>query len=160
MKKKAIIILIALLIAAVFFVYLKGKNINTRTTIEIGGQKGETGPENNPQDNLDQDQGSDSTVAPDIKVAPSDCDNSCSRFKADNEVEYCQQICGLNTPDDSQDDSESSDCGTKSGIFKDYCLKDQAIKKSDFGACDGINDSSIQKTCRNRITEDLLEKQQ
>lgn len=147
-----------------FFVYLKNKNTSTRTTIEIGGQKEKAGQKDEPQDSSDQDQTSDSenaAVAPGIEVSSSDCDDDCSRFQADNEIEYCQHICGLNLPDDSsQEGDDSSDCGAKSGISKDYCLKDQAIKNENFEACDEISDPSIQKTCRNRITEDLLEKQQ
>lgn len=95
-----------------------------------------------------------------ITISPSDCDNECSRFKKDEELKYCQQACGL--PSFNQEGIEikpTTDCENTAGLQKDYCLKDSAVKNKDFKACDQINDSGIEKTCKDRISEDIIESQ-
>ena len=100
--------------------------------------------------------------APDITVAPKDCDNDCSKFKKDSEKEYCQEICGTTTYFEDADDEggDASDCSDEKGVQKDYCLKDIAVGNKDFKACDEISDASIKKACKNRISEDIIESQQ
>jgi hypothetical protein len=112
-----------------------------------------------------------------ITIGPSDCDNECSKFKKEAELEYCRQVCGIETyydysesDDEGQDESSdengndsndsSGDCDDEKGLEKDYCLKDNAIDEGNFRMCDLISDAGIKKTCQNRITEDLLEQQQ
>jgi hypothetical protein len=100
--------------------------------------------------------------APNIAVNPSDCDSECSRFKKDDEIDYCEQICGISDiyqQDYENDDSETKNCDNQAGIHKDYCLKDKAIESKDFKICDQIQDAAIKKTCRNRITEELISTQ-
>jgi hypothetical protein len=82
------------------------------------------------------------------------CRTGCEAFanKLDY-FEYCQQVCGI-TPA-----KNVSKCDGKDGIEKDYCLKDLGIAKSDTSICDQIEDANVKKTCKNRITEDLIEMQ-
>lgn len=109
-----------------------------------------------------------------ITVTPSDCDKGCEKFKKEEELEYCQQICGITTyydysEDESQDefseendennDELENDCNNETGLQKDYCLKDNAIDEENFKLCDLISDSGIKKTCQNRIMEAILEQQ-
>lgn len=101
-----------------------------------------------------------------IKVGQSDCDNECARFKDDDELEYCERICGISDLYDYGDEEESGedseelpDCSKKVGIKKDYCLKDLAVEESDFKICNQIIDTAIQKSCNNRIMEDLIEEE-
>ncbi|MDX9856080.1 MAG: hypothetical protein RBS86_04695 [Candidatus Moranbacteria bacterium] len=83
------------------------------------------------------------------------CTSNCDAFAIDLELlEYCQQVCGLAPV------KEVSNCDGKSGIEKDYCLKDLAIGKKDSKLCDPIKDANIKQTCQNRILEDLIESQQ
>ncbi|MFH0969753.1 MAG: hypothetical protein V1804_04550 [Patescibacteria group bacterium] len=88
-------------------------------------------------------------------ISAKDCDNECADF-SDNEknLKYCQEVCGLSTTESSEN------CDSKQGIEKDYCLKNFAIQKKDFEKCKKIQDASIQKTCKNRISEDIIENQQ
>lgn len=89
-----------------------------------------------------------------ISVNPSDCDNECSNFKKDDELEYCKEICGLSALEKTE---KPDGCENKLGIQKDYCLKDLGIEKKDFKICEQISDNGIKKTCQNRITEDIME---
>jgi hypothetical protein len=92
-----------------------------------------------------------------ITVVPSDCDNECSKFKKNDELEYCKEVCGLSALEKKPE--ESNNCESKSGLQKDYCLKGLGISKKDFKACNQIADGGIKKTCKNRITEDIIESQ-
>lgn len=95
-----------------------------------------------------------------ITVSPSDCDNECSEFKKENELEYCREVCGLsNAVQENTAKKVPDNCESASGLQKDYCLKDLAIKNKDFKTCDTIVDSGVKKACKNRITEDIIESQ-
>lgn len=85
-------------------------------------------------------------------VTAEDCDNECADFK-DNEsdLKYCQNICGLVSTE------SNNDCENKVGSDKDYCYKNQAVAKTDLNICNSISDEKIKTSCKNRITEDLLE---
>ncbi|HDZ11097.1 MAG TPA: hypothetical protein ENH53_02710 [Bacteroidetes bacterium] len=86
-----------------------------------------------------------------LKITPEDCDSECEKFSGDN-LEYCQEVCGLKPPEENQEN-----CDSLSGLEKDYCLKNLGIQNKDFSYCDKISDSNIAETCNNRITEELLE---
>ncbi len=87
-------------------------------------------------------------------IGAKDCDNECQNFK-DNvkNLTYCQEVCGLSLT------KNDANCENKTSLEKDYCLKDLGIAKKDFKICDQIQDSEIKKTCKNRITEDIIEDQ-
>jgi len=89
------------------------------------------------------------------KVTQKDCDNNCKNFDIADEKKYCQEFCGLNAP--AKTTMPSSDCEKLEDLEKDYCLKDLAVKKSDLKICTSIEDTSIKKSCQNRINEDLLD---
>jgi hypothetical protein len=82
------------------------------------------------------------------------CNTGCQAFanKLDY-FEYCQQVCGI-TPIKKVDN-----CDGKKDLEKDYCFKDLGITKSDSSICDKINDVNVQKTCKNRIAQDIIEGQ-
>jgi len=83
-----------------------------------------------------------------------DCDNHCARFKDNpDNFAYCQQVCGDAA---SIQRTSPADCANLAGDQKDYCLKDLAVEKKDYSICDQITDAKIKKTCKNRITEDLI----
>lgn len=87
-----------------------------------------------------------------LEVTGQDCQNKCVQFKSDAEnLRYCQNFCGL-SPVNKKTDS----CDSLEGLEKDYCWKDLAINKKDFAACENIADSGIKKTCKNRVTEEVL----
>jgi hypothetical protein len=91
------------------------------------------------------------------EVSSKDCNNDCEDFKKKEELKYCRQFCGIKSEDNEEN---GDDCGKLSGLEKDYCLKDLAIKEKDLEKCEEIEDSGILKACRNRITEDLLDSSQ
>lgn len=79
------------------------------------------------------------------------CDTNCQSFATDFKLlEYCQQVCGIAPI------KNVSNCDEKKDIEKDYCLKDLAVSKKDFAICDQIEDSGVKKTCKNRLTEEVL----
>jgi hypothetical protein len=89
-----------------------------------------------------------------IEVSSKDCDNNCKNYKDKDELKYCQNFCGLNIQKEDTDD-----CADLESLEADYCFKDLAISKKDYALCDKISDAGILKTCRNRITEDILDSQ-
>lgn len=115
-----------------------------------------------PQDNISNDSGLlnlNDRGTPDSEnlahITTEHCNSNCDAFAIDFELlEYCQQVCGIAPI------KEVSNCDGKSGIEKDYCLKDLAIGKKDSKLCDPIKDANIKLTCQNRILEDLVESQQ
>lgn len=95
-----------------------------------------------------------------ITILPLDCDSECSKFEKKDELEYCKEVCGLaNVDQENAENKKTDNCENTNGLQKDYCLKDLATQKNDFKICDQISDSGIKKACKNRITEDILEKQ-
>lgn len=89
------------------------------------------------------------------KITSDMCDNECKGFKDDkNKLEYCQQVCGFN---ENTNKTEDSDCSNLNGLNKDYCLKNSAILKHDLKVCSDISDANLQRTCFNRVYDDLLE---
>ena len=97
----------------------------------------------------------------DATISSSDCENECLKFQESEKLKYCKQVCGL--PEIDQYGTEikpTTDCANATGLEKDYCLKNEAIKNKDFKACEEINDSGIKKTCKNRVMEDIIESQQ
>jgi len=89
-----------------------------------------------------------------LEISRNDCNNKCKDYHKD-ELEYCQQFCGIS----SKNESDQGDCKNLSGLKKDYCLKDLAAKESDLETCNEIEDSGIMKACRNIITENILDSQ-
>ncbi len=96
-----------------------------------------------------------------ITVLPFDCDNECANFQKSEELKYCKQVCEIpeTNPEGEIIQPNATDCTNASGLQKDYCLKDSAIKNKDYKACDQISDAGVKKTCKNRITEDIIESQ-
>lgn len=92
-----------------------------------------------------------------LEIYNTDCDNKCDKYDDSEEFKYCQEICGFNSKD--KDEENSKNCDNLSDLEKDYCLKDLAISEKDLEMCEEIEDSSILKACRNRITEDILDSQ-
>jgi hypothetical protein len=91
----------------------------------------------------------------DIKTT--DCDNECAAYSDPGQLKYCREICGLN--ENSSQSPENGNCESASGIQKDACLKNLAVKNKDLKLCGEISDAQIKKSCKNRVTEDLLEEQ-
>ena len=87
-------------------------------------------------------------------ITAEDCDNECASFKNNaSDLKYCQNICDISPTKDSEN------CESKQGTDKDYCFRNQAVAKTDLNICDSISDSKIKSSCRNRVTEDMLENQ-
>jgi hypothetical protein len=172
MKSKLVLLFFAVLAALVFYFsysvlknrYFRGvtREIIKDTSVQKSEDNINSENQNiNGNDSESNQQETKNTVAPKIEVAPKDCDNDCSRFKKSDEKEYCQEICGTETffEDASDSGGSSNDCTSEKGVQKDYCLKDIAVGNKDFKACEEIADTNIKKSCKSRITEDLIESQ-
>jgi len=124
----------------------------------IGGSNENTNANQNLNENQNSNTNSnanDNTVPPSRdQISSKDCSNHCSSYKNNaDDYTYCQQVCG-----DASITKKNSitECANLSGDQKDYCIKDYAIGKQDYTICAQIVDAKIKKTCKNRITEDLM----
>lgn len=87
-----------------------------------------------------------------INITPPDCARECAPYKYDEkELTYCKNVCGLT------DGAPTSDCDARSGLAKDYCLKDRAIAAKDAAVCEHIADGGIKKTCITRLQQEFIE---
>lgn len=145
---------------------LKNRYFKGGSTIIKNDSEQKSGSEKSAQgENQDAYQMGSETKSTSLKITitPKDCDNECDKFEKDEELEYCQEVCNIveyeeDTSEESDDSSEN--CDSKEGLQKDYCLKDKAIEEEDFKICDGISDAGVKKTCKNRLTEDILDSQE
>ncbi len=87
-----------------------------------------------------------------LQISKQDCDNGCKEYTEKEDLDYCKQVCGLSAINEKADG-----CDALEDLEKDYCLKDLAVSKKDLKICDEIEDSGIKKTCKNRVTEDILD---
>ncbi len=89
-----------------------------------------------------------------VSITSEHCNSECKAFESNFEfLEYCQQVCGISPAKEVS----ASDCEAKKDLARDYCFKDLAIIKKDFSLCEKIKDSNVKKTCKNRITQDIIE---
>lgn len=89
-----------------------------------------------------------------LEVLEADCKNECKNFQDPEDIAYCKNVCGL-----VETKKNVTGCDALEDLEKDYCLKDLAISKTDEKICDQIEDSGIKKTCKNRLIEDIIDKQ-
>lgn len=87
-----------------------------------------------------------------LEISKQDCDNHCKEYTETEDLDYCKQVCGLSAVNEKADG-----CDALEDLEKDYCLKDLAISKKDMKTCEKIEDNAIKKTCKKRVTEDILE---
>ena len=90
-----------------------------------------------------------------MDITPADCANECEMYTGDTEkLSYCKSVCGLSL--ESGVASSGGDCNEKTGISRDMCIKDEAVKEQSLPRCDDIVDKNIQRSCQNRVAEDFL----
>ena len=170
MKKTKYIFIAIYVIAAVAILYFAygvvkkrylspAKNAptsNSATQNQVGSQTDNQNTDQSGDNQVSTPSEVDNTVPtngqPNVQRA--DCDNNCSQYagNADN-LKYCQQVCGITpvTPKNSE-----ADCANLTGLDKDSCWRDLAVSKKDFSICDKVSDAKLQKVCRNRVTEEVL----
>jgi hypothetical protein len=167
MKKSKIILIIVYVIAGIAVLYFAygvvknryfgpGKN-NAETN--NGATQNQGAEQTGDLENVNQDNNtSENNVSGADNVRPNientDCDNNCAKFKdSPDNFKYCQEACGDRpvTPKESE-----GQCDNLTGLEKDACWRDLAVSKKDFSFCDKISDTKLQKVCRNRVTEEVL----
>ncbi len=84
-------------------------------------------------------------------ITREDCTNECTNLTNTSEKAYCNQVCGFTSVPDDQN------CDELNNLEKDYCLRDYAIFEKDIKLCSEIQDAGIQKQCKNRISEDIMD---
>ena len=164
--KKSKIILIAIYIIAtatvLYFAYGAVKNrYFSPTPPQSSPRAGEEATDNQTLDQSGDNQESNTpeNTAPATEngqpvFESADCNNDCARFKdIPDGLKYCQEVCGDRpvTPKNS-----ASQCENLAGLEKDGCWRDLAVSKKDFAICDKISDAKLQKVCKNRVTEEVL----
>ncbi len=87
-------------------------------------------------------------------IEKSDCQNECSRFKTEEALKHCKEVCGLIPVSEVK---EGDSCDDLSGLEKDYCLRDSAIADKNFELCQSISDKLIFRQCKERILEDIVD---
>lgn len=108
--------------------------------------------ENNNDEN-DENIPDESTVPDDvfIEIDAEDCEDGCEQFEDADDKKYCQEYCGANPSPTTE-----SDCEKLEDLEKDYCWKNQALTKKDFSLCKKIIDKKILESCKNQLTEEVL----
>ena len=171
MKKSKLILPIIFVIAAIAVLYFAYGVVKERYFTpkknSVKTQSSETQNQTGDQvDNQNTDQTGDNQMSTPSEVdntAPAngqpnvqsaDCDNNCAEFKNNpDNLKYCQEVCGIRpvVPKDSE-----SQCENLAGLDQNSCWRDLAVSKKDFSICDKISDAKLQKVCRNRVTEEVL----
>jgi hypothetical protein len=112
----------------------------------------------NPSDDSDSENTPDESTVPDnvfLDIDTEDCDSSCDQFEDTDEKKYCLEYCGIQENETSA--STNNDCEKLTDLEKDYCYKNQAIAKKNITLCKKINDKKLLESCKNRLTEDVLD---
>ncbi|MCW1887948.1 MAG: hypothetical protein KIH67_000120 [Candidatus Moranbacteria bacterium] len=84
-------------------------------------------------------------------VSTLDCENECSAYTDPETLKYCKALCGLEAPA-----YQDKDCEGIAPSEKDFCYKEEAVRKQDGEICAKIKDVKLRKTCEARIAEDLF----
>lgn len=154
-KKIALLLLLVFIGIFVYFAYPIIKLSYEKKDIPNQLKESPENKENENKSKLEEsitEQGSADQSGNNSNISARDCDNECGNFKnEEKKLKYCQEVCGLSS------EEIIANCSNKSGLEKDYCFKSLAIQNKDFKICDQISDSGIKKTCKNRITEDIME---
>lgn len=87
-------------------------------------------------------------------IKKEDCENECARFKVEEALKHCQEVCGLIPVAKVEGDNA---CVGMEGVTKDYCLRDKAVTTKDFSVCELIVDKNIYQQCKNRVIEDIMD---
>lgn len=84
-------------------------------------------------------------------VSTADCENECQNYTEAEALHYCRSLCGLEVPT-----YQDKDCANVAVNEKDFCYKEEAVRKQDTEMCAKIKDVKLRKTCEARIAEDLF----
>lgn len=124
-------------------------------------EENENNSKNNQEENISTEQARENR----FEISLDDCNNECENYKEVNKLNYCKQVCGLIsttkseiTKDNKNNQENTGDCNNLTGLEKDYCWRDQAITETNFEKCQKIEDGNVFKQCKNRITEDIIDK--
>lgn len=136
-----------------------GEEANKETSSDIQKEENPDDPEIKKlleEENAEEEKAANEIEEEDsyIEITAKDCQSNCKKYDDEDDLKYCREFCGLKTEKET-----SSDCTDREGLEIDYCFKDLAIDKRDYSICEKIRDLGIQKTCRNRITEDIIDSQ-
>ena len=157
MKKFLIILYIIIFVALTYYVVTLFINRDFKqTNTSTDTPKTHVQPPNPVTPDIKKDTPTDKNVENISKnakyeITQKQCNSNCDIIINEDKKNYCLQICGLATP------QTNITCDDITGLKKDYCLRDHAIKEKDVDACSDIIDSGITKQCVNRINEDIID---
>jgi len=171
MKLKILIAIYVILIGVI--VYFTYPIISARYFGDEEESKEDSIQNDNEESNLDDENTSDETESSEpaeateedmddisadddvlLNIDAEDCDEGCDQFEEEEDRQYCRQYCGFTTSEESA--SSDKDCDSLSDLEKDYCYKNKAISEKNFELCKKITDKKLQESCKNRVTEDLI----
>lgn len=133
---------------------LKDGPVFSDTETEINEQRPlPTNETVSPIDKSENDAATEEVKSIRVIVTREECMTECSSFDGD-ELIYCKEVCGLTAPPLTTDE-----CENMGGIEEDYCWKNKAITETNFEYCEKIADGNVFTTCKNRVTEDIVDAQ-
>jgi hypothetical protein len=163
MKTKILVLIyLTIFLTALYFIYpvvknryFKSENKNKQTDQLLDKKNNRPSNNNQTTSDINNDTGevADTSMENDesfIDITTEDCDNNCQQFEDVDDREYCLEYCGTNS------DHTIEDCEKLVELEKDYCLKNKAIAEKRFDLCEKIIDKKIMESCKNRLTEDIV----
>ncbi|MEN8252648.1 MAG: hypothetical protein ABFQ53_03650 [Patescibacteria group bacterium] len=121
---------------------------NEKSTIPFFQNDNKQDSDKNSSEKKDAEENEDSQESK-YSISRDDCFNNCAEVEEEAKA-YCKETCGLS------EQRYTNGCEENTGLEKDYCWKDSAIKNSNYKICEEISDKNIYETCTARITEDLM----
>ncbi len=171
MTKKIILILIVILIisAAGFYFWQKrdvyffkgeietkedSNDLDSEILDDEDDEGGSDDSEDGDEESLDEN-GENDIIS--VEEFEDDCRTECRNILDEEENDYCREICGFK----EDENRELGDCEVMEGFNKNVCFKNKAIQELDDNYCEKIEDDNVLKeNCRNRVLEELIEKEQ
>ena len=87
------------------------------------------------------------------EITEDDCQRECRTKQGTEDYDYCREVCGFNG---TKVEVDINNCDNYQDLEKDSCFKKKAIETKDESFCNNISDGNLQKSCKNRIVEELI----
>lgn len=164
----SLMLLLALSLGAAFFLWQQGMlsltspspkaveilpDANDQEREEDTSVREDVAPESTiKQEELQSETGVSETGTTGKTPTPEDCENECELYAQSGDQGYCLAYCGI-----GQEGVRGKNCEELSGVQRDSCYKEQAVKERNPETCAKIGDSALRKNCKARVAEELFD---